>query len=194
MAGTLRGFVPWIAFAALSSTLGWETGAITAAVLSVVLLVWNVRTGHGLDENVIELSAMTFFLAIAVAACLKPHSALREAVGPLSSGWLALTAWGSLAFSRPFTMGIARRSVPPAFWETPQFRRANVVITAAWAVSFTVTALATGALDYATSHSGTATTLVQIAGYAAPAVFTVRYQNARRRDADRVVRPQGGEA
>ncbi|MCQ4079468.1 hypothetical protein NGB36_02340 [Streptomyces sp. RB6PN25] len=194
MVGSLRGFIPWIAFAVLSGTSGWQIGALTAGALSVVLLVRNIRTGHGLDENVIELSATVFFAVIAVVACLEPHSALREAIGALSSGWLALTAWGSLAISRPFTMGIARRSVPQAFWGTPQFRRANVVITTAWAASFTVTAAATGTLDYAVSHSGTATTLIQTAGYLVPAAFTVRYQDARRRDAARAAQPQGAEA
>jgi hypothetical protein len=92
-----------------------------------------------------------------------------------------VTAWGSLAISHPFTMGIARRSVPQHFWNTPQFRRANNVITAAWAASFTVTALATGAVDLVASHASLATTLIQVAGFVVPAIFTVRYQESRRR-------------
>ncbi|WP_207892329.1 hypothetical protein [Streptacidiphilus pinicola] len=183
MTGSVRGFIPWIAFAVLSGTAGWETGAITAVLLSLALLLRGRRAGQGLDENVIELSAAVFFVVIAALAAVAPHSPLRDGVGALSSAWLAVTAWGSLAISRPFTMGIARRSVPEQFWGTPQFRRANNVITAVWASSFTVTALATGAVDIADPHASLATTLIQIAGFVVPAVFTVRYQESRRRAA-----------
>ena len=183
MSGSVRGFIPWIAFAVLSGTVGWEAGAITAVLLSLALLVRGRRAGQGLDENVIELSAAVFFVAIAVLAAVAPHSSLRDGVGALSSAWLAVTAWGSLAISRPFTMGIARRSVPQQFWDTPQFRRANNVITAVWAASFTLTALAAGAVDLADPHASLTTTLIQIAGFVVPAVFTVRYQESRRRAA-----------
>ncbi|SEL28332.1 hypothetical protein [Streptacidiphilus jiangxiensis] len=183
MTGSVRGFLPWIAFAALSGTVGWETGAITAVLLSLVLLQRDRRAGRGLDENVIELSAAVFFVVIAALAAAAPHSPLRDGVGALSSAWLAVTAWGSLAIARPFTMGIARRSVPEHFWDTPQFRRANNVITAVWAASFTVTALAAGAVDLATPHAGLVTTLIQFTGFVVPAVFTVRYQQSRRRAA-----------
>lgn len=181
MSGSVRGFIPWIAFAVLSGTVGWQTAAITAFALSVVLLLRNRRAGVGLDANVIELSAAVFFAAVAVLAHVQPHSPLRDGVGALSSAWLALTAWGSLAISRPFTLGIARRSVPQQFWNTPQFLRANNVITSVWAASFTVTALASGAVDLTDANASLATTLIQVAGFVVPAVFTIRYQESRRR-------------
>ncbi|MEY9936645.1 hypothetical protein [Streptacidiphilus sp. MAP5-3] len=181
MSGSVRGFIPWIAFAVLSGTAGWETAAITAVALSVVLLLRNRRAGVGLDANVIELSAAVFFVAVAILAHVQPHSPLRDGVGALSSAWLALTAWASLAISRPFTLGIARRSVPEQLWNTPQFRRANNVITSVWAAGFTVTALVCGAIDLTDPHASLATTLIQVAGFVVPAVFTLRYQESRRR-------------
>jgi hypothetical protein len=49
-----------------------------------------------------------------------------------------------------------------------------VVLTAAWAIAFTLTAIILTALDLA--QAGTvATILVQVAGFVVPAVFTARY-------------------
>ena len=128
MLRTLRGFLPWIAFAVVNGLADWRVGAIVAVALSVLLLVDNARTGHGLDEAVIESSAAIFFVVIALIAFAAPGSSLQHHTGALAAAWLAVTAWGSVAIRKPFTLGIARRSVPEQFWHNPLFLRANMLI------------------------------------------------------------------
>jgi hypothetical protein len=174
----LRGFVPWIAFAVLSG-LGWQWGALAGLVLAVALFADGRRKGTPLDTQVLEISTMAYFGVLTVFALLVPASPVQHFVGAISMAWLALTAWGGLAVRQPFTLGIAKQQTPKEFWGHPLFRRINVVITTAWALAFTLTAVVLTGLDLV--DAGTvAAILVQVAGFAIPAVFTVRYPERAR--------------
>jgi hypothetical protein len=56
-------------------------------------------------------------------------------------GSLALISLVSLLLKRPWTILVARRSVPPEVWSTDLFLETNMIITGAWAVLFFVAAL-----------------------------------------------------
>lgn len=167
----LRGFIPWIAFAVIP---GWQWGALAGLVLSLGLLVQARRSKIALDSQVLELSTLVFFAVLTVLAFSAPHSAVEHYDGALSMGWLALTAWGTLAIRRPFTLGIAKQQAPEEVWNSPVFIRINVVLTAAWAAAFTVTALVLTGLDIA-NVGEMGRIVVQVLGFAIPATFTARY-------------------
>ncbi|MCQ8770820.1 hypothetical protein [Streptomyces telluris] len=178
----VRGFIPWIAFAVVSSA-GWQWGAVAGLVAGAGLLVQERKAGAAGSSLILEVSTVCFFAALAVLAFALPHSGLRHFGGALSLGWLALTAWATLAVGRPFTTGIAKTQAPPEVWDTPFFRRINVVITSAWALAFTVTAVALAAVSAAGLGSAISVP-VQAAGFALPALFTARYpERARARHA-----------
>ncbi|MEC4018640.1 hypothetical protein [Streptomyces sp. H27-D2] len=180
----LRGFIPWIAFAVVSSA-GWQWGAVTALVLGGWLLVQDHRAGAAADSQILERSTVVFFAALTVLAFARPHSGLEHFDGAMALGWLALTAWATLAVGRPFTTGIARRQAPEEVWKSPVFLRINVVITAVWAAAFTLTAFALTAIDAADLGS-LASIPVQVAGFVFPALFTARYPDrVRARQAQR---------
>jgi hypothetical protein len=175
----LRGFIPWIAFAVVS-TIGWQWAAVSGLVLGVWLLVKDRRAGVAADALILEGSTVLYFAALAAVAFAFPDSGLRHYSGGLSLAWLAVTAWATLAAGRPFTTGIARRQAPPEVWDSPVFRRINTALTAFWAGSFTLTAAADATVTAA--HLGSAASIaVQAAGFAIPAVFTARYPDRVRR-------------
>lgn len=130
------------------------------------------RTGSPAD--LLTVSTTAYFAALTAVAFGDPDSPVRPWTAALSLTWLALTAWASLAARRPFTLVIAKRSVPRELWEHPLFRRVNVVITAVWAASFTASAAALAGLRETGAPTGVAIA-VQVAGFALPAVFTARY-------------------
>lgn len=172
----VRSFLPWIAVALLTGSVDIRYAVLTGLVLAVALLVAQRRAGRGWDAQVIECSAALFFAAYTAAAFAAPHAVLVTGYGSaLSSAWLAVTAWGSLALGRPFTLGIARLSVPEEFWTSPLFLRVNRVITTVWAAAFTATAAGSALLRHYAPHDGTARTLLTVAGFLLPVVFTVRY-------------------
>ncbi|MEU0937106.1 hypothetical protein [Embleya sp. NPDC005971] len=167
----VRNFAPWIVFAAIPST-AWQWGALAALIVTLVTAAQDHRAGRGVD--LLSYSSAAFFAVLTPIAFAVPDAAFHRYVGAASFGWLAITAWGSLAARNPFTLVIARRSTPREIWGLPGFLRVNVVITAVWAASFTVTAIVLcliKAQDLATA----AAIAVQAAGFVAPAMFTARY-------------------
>lgn len=170
----LRTFLPWIVFAVIPSG-NWQWGALAALVVSVALIAQQKRDGAGFDALVIECGSAVFFAVLAAIAFTDPHSGVHDYSAALSSGTLAVIAGLSLAVGRPFTLGIAKRTTPRAYWTLKPFIRINVVITAVWTAAFAVTAVVLALLDHSGHAHATPATLVQIAGFAVPMVFTVRY-------------------
>jgi hypothetical protein len=169
----LRGFVPWIAFAVLS-TLGWQWGALAGLVLALGLFAQGRRKGTPLDAQVLEISTIVYFAVLTAFAFTVPTSPAQHFVGAISMAWLAVTAWGGLVVRQPFTLGIAKQQTPEQYWHMPIFLRINVVLTAVWALAFTLTAAVLAVLDVA--QAGTVAAIaVQVAGFAIPVIFTARY-------------------
>ncbi|MEW9531716.1 hypothetical protein [Microbispora sp. NPDC049125] len=171
----LRTFLPWIAFAVLSTNGEARYGAAAGLLLSLLLLAGDRRGGRGWDELVIEVSSAVFFAGLTAAALTVSPAPFGEYGPAVSVGWLALTAWGSLAMRRPFTLGIARRTTPEDVHSTPLFYRVNAVITAVWAAAFTLNALVLALLFAVAPQATAAIVTVKICGFVLPALFTIRY-------------------
>ncbi|WP_405063661.1 hypothetical protein OG474_18985 [Kribbella sp. NBC_01505] len=167
----LRTFAPWIVYAIIPSA-HWNWAALIALALSLGLIALQTRSGRSLDAQIIEIGSAVFFAAITVIAFTTPDSGLHPYTAALSSATLALIAGVSLAVRKPFTLGIAKQTTPREVWDQPLFVRINVIITAAWTASFAVGAVVLATL----AHSGSTTrSIVQIAAFVVPMVFTVRY-------------------
>ncbi|MCD0481471.1 hypothetical protein LO771_03365 [Streptacidiphilus sp. ASG 303] len=188
----LRTFLPWIAFAVIATKGDWRYGAPAALLLALWLLAADRRAGRGAGELVMEISGAAFFAALTAFSWTVPHSPLTPYGPALAMGWLAVTAWGSLLAGRPFTTGIARTMTPPELWGDPRFRRANTVITAVWAASFTATGAALAVLLAAAPHATAAVVSVKLLGFALPAAYTVHRRRAAARRA--VVGAGAGES
>jgi hypothetical protein len=177
----LRTFAPWILYAIMTgeSAAGKQWAALAALLLTGTILVVQLRRGQNSEALIIEIGSVVFFAAVAVLAWAIPDSGALRYTQALSSAALAVIAWLSLAVGHPFTLGIAKQSVPAEYWAEPLFIRTNKIITLVWASAFVaqaaILAVATAA------HAGTLVMLaIQVVGLAAPAVFTVRYTTAVR--------------
>lgn len=171
--GYLRGFIPWIIFAFFPVSV-WQWGALAALVSGLLVFGRQRSVGVPIDALILEIGNVVYFIGVAVLAFAAPHTPVRSYVVALSFVWLALTAWGSLAIGRPFTLGIAKQTTRPELWGRPEFRHVTVVIAAVWALAFTLTALGTGLLE--AIHAGPVPdVVVEIVGVAVPAVFTAYY-------------------
>jgi hypothetical protein len=167
----VRSFAPWILYAALSS-VDWRIGVGAAAVAALLLVAHQART-HDLDL-LAEATAL-FFVVMTVIALAAPHSGLHHWTPALSAGVLAVVAIVSLAIRRPFTLAIAKRTVPEQFWTTPLFLHSNTVITTAWAIGFTASSVICALLIHHDKSSTTPVVIVQIAAFVVPMVFTKLY-------------------
>ncbi|WP_043265273.1 hypothetical protein [Streptomyces sp. CT34] len=174
----LRGFIPWLVLAGVSPA-GWQWGALAGLAASAVLLILDRAAGLSLEVRPLEYGTIVYFAGLAILAFARPDSDLKTYSSALSMGWLALIAWVSIAVRRPFTLAIARRMTPPEVWRVPLFHRVNVVITIAWALSFTATAIAQVAIA-AYGMSAIFSILVQIASFVLPVRFTATYPERAR--------------
>jgi hypothetical protein len=152
----LRGFLPWIVFAVVSS-VAWQWAALIALATSVFFMAKDRRAGVTADAQILNFGTIAFFGVLTVVAFAAPHSPLQTYESGLSSAWLALIAGVSLLVRQPFTLGIA----------------------AVWASSFAVSAVATFLCE-ATNASTLPRIIVQILGFGVPASFTHFYVKAAR--------------
>jgi hypothetical protein len=167
----VKAFAPWIAFALIPGSV-WQWGALAALVISGIGITRQTRSGLPLDAQIIEIGSAAYFAALTVLAFADPHTKLHDYTAALASGALGLIGIVSLAVGKPFTLGVAKQSVPREAWDNPLFLRTNVIITAAWTASFVIGCAVLALL----AHSSVALrTTVQVAAFAIPMVFTVRY-------------------
>jgi hypothetical protein len=174
MRGVL-GFLPWIAYAVIATSDEWRWGAITGLAIAVVLVVVDRRSGKAWDMIVIETSAVVFFVCLTILSLVAPQSPLTPYGPALVNVWLGLTAWGSLAIRKPFTLGIARTMAPEEVWATPIFYRINAVITTAWALAFTLAAVSLTLVLAAAPQATAVVITIKVLSFVLPAIFTVRY-------------------
>jgi hypothetical protein len=174
----LRGFLPWIVFAAVSS-FAWQWAALLALALSVLFVVKDRRAGVTADAQILDFGTIAYFGMLTVVAFADQHSPLQNYESGLSSAWLALIAAVSLLVRQPFTLGIAKRRTAPEIWRTAAFRRTSTVLTSAWAICFALSAVATLVCE-ATGAGELPRAIAQILGFAVPAIFTHYYVKAVR--------------
>ncbi|MFF1653836.1 hypothetical protein [Streptomyces sp. NPDC058255] len=168
--GYLRGFIPWIISGVVSS-FDWRWGAVAGLASGLLLLLQDRRRGIGLDALILEISTVAYFVVVGAVAVAHPDSALADHTDVVSFGWLAATAWGTLAIRRPFTLGIARRQTPREYWEMPEFIRVNNHITTAWGAGFTFIGISLAVCGAVDAPAWVAVA-AHVAGLVGPAVFT----------------------
>ncbi|MFF3567823.1 hypothetical protein [Nocardia jiangxiensis] len=179
----LRTFAPWIVYAVVPSHY-WQWAALIAACISLIEIFRLVRAGRGVTGMVIDLGSAAFFIALTILAFVDPNTPLHPYSPAISSGVLMIVAGISLLVRTPFTLPIAKQSTPPELWSNPAFIRVNYIITGVWAASFTIGCLLLAIL----AHTDTPRTVVQVAAFALPALFTLRY-TARAQAAAKAANP-----
>ncbi|MDB5413729.1 MAG: conserved rane protein of unknown function [Rubritepida sp.] len=135
--GIMLAFAPFIVFAIVDRLVGSTEGLVAGAVVSAALLLRDWLT-PGRSPKVLEIGTVLLFGGLALYALL--GGANWSIVGVrlrVDAGLLAIVLL-SMAIGRPFTMQYAREEVAPEFWDSPEFRRTNYVITGIWALAFAV--------------------------------------------------------
>ncbi|MFI6324978.1 hypothetical protein ACIBG8_46185 [Nonomuraea sp. NPDC050556] len=171
----LIGFLPWIVYAFVATSDEWRWGAIVGLACAIVIVIIERTGGKTWDQAIIALSAVGFFAVITVYSLIQPDSSLTMYGPALVNVWLGITAWGSLAIRKPFTMGMAKAMAPKEMWDTPGFYKVNAIITTAWAVAFTVAAISLTWVLAVDQHATALVITIKVATFVAPALFTARY-------------------
>ncbi len=134
------GFIPWIIYWVVADGPStWMFGAICAVIATLIM---GVSAGFG-GLRLLDIVTVVFFAGVTIAGIIvgaEDRDWMDNYATTLSSGVLALMAFGSLTFE-PFTAQYARASAPRQDWEQAAFRRTNQVLTLMWALVFALTAV-----------------------------------------------------
>lgn len=133
----LLAFAPWILFLVLArgSVERLEIGLGVALATSVILGLLGIHRG------IILWVGLSFFLFASILVIGFGNAWTMRYMGVLANGALAAGAWAGLLVGRPFTLDYARAHADAARQATPEFLRANRVLTAGWAGVFTCNAV-----------------------------------------------------
>lgn len=142
LASPIVGFAPWIAFSVLEGPNRYELAIAAALGIAVLQLVMGMVAGA--RPKLLDVSAIVFFLGMAVAGLLVDPGSQRwldRWSGEVSNVMLVLVALISIVWRSPFTIQYAREMTPDEYWKTPLFIHINYVLTWVWTAAFAVTAL-----------------------------------------------------
>lgn len=121
----LLGMAPWILFSLIVHDTGPQVATVIAAVLSLVLAIWQRR--------LLEFTSLAVFVVLAVLAQGGAANAEWVAVWGRTTAAVVLAAVMLVsAATVPFTEAYAKESVPQQYWGSPRFREANRKISALW--------------------------------------------------------------
>ncbi|MEE2060687.1 DUF3159 domain-containing protein [Rhodococcus artemisiae] len=134
------GFIPWIVFTLVAQRLaadGVAWSALLAAVMSLVFVIYGRRTSSPIQ---LDIYSLVLFTVIAVVGFIGDHRVdqwLYEWGRPLVGVVLGLALLATSSV-RPFTAEYAKQSTPREYWDSPLFRRINLVLSATWGVAIAV--------------------------------------------------------
>ncbi len=182
-------FAPWIVYWVIADSRStWEFGAIAAAIISGLLLVPTLERG---GVKTLDVLSFAFFVVIAViGAVSSPHDGdwMDRWSQVLSSGALAAFVFVTIPFV-PFTEQYARESAPPEVWNSPRFKRTNLVLTAMWGLVFAAEAALGVIAREAPGTAGWTNWVLPICLIVLAFKFTVRYSEHARETARRGAQP-----
>lgn len=145
--GILLAFAPFIIFALIDRIGGPTAGLVAGALVSLALLLRDLLT-HSRSPKILEIGTSVLFCGLAGYALLKGIAFSVIGVRLWVDSGLLLLVLGSIASGQPFTLQYAREQVPPEFWNSPQFKRTNFIISGVWALAFATMVVAELALLY----------------------------------------------
>ena len=135
----LMAFIPWIAFALVAEApLGNpQVSLILAFIVAIALTL--LTSYHQLKKlYVLSIVSISFFVIFFILIVGLKQYYIANYLGILSMLILTIVCWATILFRFPFTLQYSREGVPPERVKSPLFMRINYIITAVWALAFTM--------------------------------------------------------
>jgi hypothetical protein len=137
----LLAFAPFIAFALIDRLAGSLAGLLAGAIIALLLLGrdWMFKK-H--SPKILDIGTALLFSGLLLYFLIaKPVWSVVGVRLCVDCG-LLLIVLISLVVGKPFSLQYAREQVGREFWESPEFRKTNYVISSAWALAFAVMVIA----------------------------------------------------
>lgn len=135
MKGILTTFFPWLLFWILLGCGMLKPSAYAALAFSAVFTAIEIKKRN---LKTLQVGGFIFFLILSVFTIFLDPTWLWRWVALAGHAALAISALISIIVGKPFTIPYARERVPAKYWETPEFRRVNYVLSWLWVAAFTL--------------------------------------------------------
>lgn len=178
--GILLAFAPFFVFLVVGRFLGIAAGLVGATITSAGLLVRNA-VGRNKTMKVLEVGTVLLFGGLAAYTFIVHAAWSVPALRLCVDAGLLLVVLVSIAVRQPFTLQYAREQVSRELWNTPEFVRANYLITAVWAAAFALMVAADLMMLYVPSLPTFVAIIVTVLAIWGAAHFTSWYPKRERR-------------
>jgi len=132
-------FVPWIAFALIAEApLGNPLVSLLLAFIVAIVLTVLTSYGQLLKGYILSVVTIVFFIVFFILIVGLRQYYLANYLSVLSMLVLTIVCWATILFHFPFTLQYSREGVDPERVKSPSFMRVNYIITAVWAIAFTL--------------------------------------------------------
>jgi glucan phosphoethanolaminetransferase (alkaline phosphatase superfamily) len=132
-------FVPWIAFTLVAEApLGNPQLALVLAFVIGIVLTVLTSYQQLIKGYILSVVTIVFFVVFFILIVGLGHYQLAYYLAALSMLILAIVCWATIVFHFPFTLQYSREGVEPERANSPSFIRVNYIITAVWALAFTL--------------------------------------------------------
>ncbi|GAB3562948.1 hypothetical protein [Spelaeicoccus albus] len=127
---------PWILFGLGQLLFGREWASPLGAVAAAVIIGVGLARGHKPAEMILDASSLTYFTGFSGLVFAAPQSAIIEYVAGGAQLFQAAVIGVFLLARLPFTLPIARHSVPDAIGNSDWFYAFNARLTLVWLIAF----------------------------------------------------------
>ncbi|MFY9981559.1 MAG: hypothetical protein WAK75_03210 [Methanoregula sp.] len=132
-------FVPWIAFALVAEApLGNPLVSLLLAFIIGIVLTVLTSYRQLIKGYILSVVTMLFFIVFFILIVGLQQYYIAYYLAALSMLILAIVCWATILFRFPFTLQYSREGVEPERANSPSFMRVNYIITAVWALAFTL--------------------------------------------------------
>jgi len=172
--GLLLTFLPWLIFWVLLSYHKFFLAIVVALAASAVTIVMEKMAGRSV--KILQAGTFAVFVVFGLAAIFVDRAWLGHWIRLLSNVSLTLIVLVSILVRRPFTLQYARESVPKEFWHSPEFLRANYIITWVWFAAFVINTALSGLNYIIPSINVVVNYIMAICPFIAASMFTSWYK------------------
>jgi glucan phosphoethanolaminetransferase (alkaline phosphatase superfamily) len=132
-------FMPWIAFALVAEApLGNPGLSLILAFVIAIALTLLTSYHQILKGYILAIVSLAFFVVFFVLIIGLKLYYLANYLAVLSMLLLTIVCWATILCRFPFTLQYSREGVEPERANSAPFLRVNYIITAVWAIAFTL--------------------------------------------------------
>lgn len=143
LASPLTGFAPWVVLYVVGGTGRVALACGIALVMSVLTLSLERARGKRLTWlSYADTAAFGAFLLGSFTASPSTISWFEDWFSECGYLFVVAVLGGSVLAGHPLSTDYAKEHVDPVYWDSPEFRRVNRLVTSVWALAFLGAALA----------------------------------------------------